>query len=166
MAKRIQLSKVAYLGEHPSYPKPKDPMIVVVDDDGVHLRGMTEKFVVPWAEVTAVAIDGPDQASKRVTAARLVGLGVFAFAAKKNTTETYLQVDTAAYAVSFMVPKVAAGQLRAQMAPWIHQIPEPPATEAAASSTATELTQLAELRDRGVLSEDEFAAEKARLLGR
>jgi hypothetical protein len=35
---------------------------------------------------------------------------------------------------------------------------------AAAPSAATELAALAELRDRGVLTEDEFAAQKAKLL--
>jgi hypothetical protein len=35
---------------------------------------------------------------------------------------------------------------------------------AAAPSTASELATLADLRDRGVLSEDEFAAQKAKLL--
>ena len=32
-------------------------------------------------------------------------------------------------------------------------------------STAEELTKLAELRDKGVISEEEFAAQKAKLLG-
>lgn len=33
------------------------------------------------------------------------------------------------------------------------------------SSVAVELTQLANLRDQGVLTDDEFAAQKAKLLG-
>lgn len=42
-----------------------------------------------------------------------------------------------------------------------------PAPEAAAapSSVATELTKLVELRDKGVLTEAEFAVQKAKLLG-
>jgi Short C-terminal domain len=42
-----------------------------------------------------------------------------------------------------------------------------PSTDTAASpsSTADELRKLAELRDEGILSEEEFAAQKARLLG-
>lgn len=36
---------------------------------------------------------------------------------------------------------------------------------AAAPSTASELATLADLRDRGVLSESEFASQKAKLLG-
>jgi hypothetical protein len=45
----------------------------------------------------------------------------------------------------------------------------PPASPAPAASTSTsvadELTKLAALRDSGVLTEDEFAVQKARLLG-
>lgn len=40
-----------------------------------------------------------------------------------------------------------------------------PAQVAPASSLADELTKLASLRDQGILTEDEFSAQKARLLG-
>jgi len=47
-------------------------------------------------------------------------------------------------------------------------IPEPDPAQAATaySSTVDQLKSLAELRDRGALTEDEFEAEKKRLLGR
>jgi hypothetical protein len=38
-------------------------------------------------------------------------------------------------------------------------------TATPAASVADELMKLAQLRDSGVLSEDEFAAQKAKLLG-
>jgi hypothetical protein len=44
-------------------------------------------------------------------------------------------------------------------------IPEPALAVTANPSTVDQLTSLAELRDRGVLTEDEFEAEKKRLLG-
>jgi len=44
-------------------------------------------------------------------------------------------------------------------------IPEPARAVTANPSTVDQLTSLAELRDRGVLTEDEFEAEKKRLLG-
>jgi hypothetical protein len=42
---------------------------------------------------------------------------------------------------------------------------EPAATATSPASVADELKKLAELRDSGVLTDDEFAAQKARLLG-
>ena len=41
----------------------------------------------------------------------------------------------------------------------------PPAAPAPAPDLVEQLTQLADLKDRGVLTEEEFAAQKARLLG-
>jgi hypothetical protein len=170
MAKnKVQLSGVRYLGGHPAMPKAKEGVILVVDDAGVHVRQFSEKFVVPWTDVTAAVIEGPDQAAKRVTATRLLTIGVFAFAAKKKTSEAYLQLDTAELSVAFVVPKVSAGELRGQLAQWIHRIPEPksveaPPTPTPPSSVATELAQLAQLRDQGVLTDAEFDAQKAKLL--
>jgi hypothetical protein len=43
--------------------------------------------------------------------------------------------------------------------------PPPPASTPAAPSTTGELERLAELRAKGVLTEDEFQAQKARILG-
>jgi hypothetical protein len=44
------------------------------------------------------------------------------------------------------------------------RIPEPAPAATANSSTVDQLKSLGELRDRGVLTEDEFEAEKKRLL--
>ena len=41
----------------------------------------------------------------------------------------------------------------------------PPAPAAGGDDTIDQLTQLGELRDKGVLTEEEFAAQKAKLLG-
>ena len=43
--------------------------------------------------------------------------------------------------------------------------PPPPAAAAPAPEPIAQLKQLAELRDQGVLTEEEFAAQKAKLLG-
>lgn len=167
MKNRVQLT-VDYLGGHPAVDKAHKDKVLVVDDGGVHYRHLRELFTIPWSEVTAVAIDGPEQASKRITATRLVTIGVFALAAKKNTTEAYLQVDTADMSTSFAVHKMSAGELRGKLGHWVKRLPEPPTVESAAaagsSSVADELAKLAQLRDQGVLSAEEFDAQKARLL--
>jgi hypothetical protein len=43
--------------------------------------------------------------------------------------------------------------------------PPPPAAEPAEDDMMTQLKKLGELRDAGVLTEEEFAAQKARVLG-
>ena len=52
-----------------------------------------------------------------------------------------------------------------QYAPPPQQAPPPDAAPAAGPSMADQLQQIAELHQRGVLSDDEFAAAKAKLLG-
>ena len=43
--------------------------------------------------------------------------------------------------------------------------PPPPPAEAAGGDTISQLKELASLRDQGILTEDEFAAQKAKILG-
>ncbi|MDH4016019.1 MAG: SHOCT domain-containing protein, partial [Actinomycetota bacterium] len=43
--------------------------------------------------------------------------------------------------------------------------PAPPAADAPAADVITQLQQLGELRDAGVLTEQEFAVQKAKILG-
>jgi hypothetical protein len=51
-----------------------------------------------------------------------------------------------------------AAQQQAQAAP-------PPAPAAGGPDQITQLKQLAELKDQGILTEEEFAAQKAKILG-
>ncbi|MCB0889360.1 MAG: SHOCT domain-containing protein [Nocardioidaceae bacterium] len=52
-----------------------------------------------------------------------------------------------------------------QMLAPVHPAPVVPAPPVAEDPMVTQLKQLAELRDAGVLTEEEFAAKKAKLLG-
>jgi hypothetical protein len=54
-----------------------------------------------------------------------------------------------------------------QQAPEQQAAPPPPAAEPAGAqqSTIEQLKELATLKDQGVLTEDEFAAQKAKILG-
>jgi hypothetical protein len=55
-------------------------------------------------------------------------------------------------------------QQEAAQAPPPEQAP-PPAAAPAAESTIDQLKQLGELKSQGILTEEEFAAQKAKLLG-
>jgi hypothetical protein len=46
------------------------------------------------------------------------------------------------------------------------QAPPQPAAEAGESNTIQQLKELAELKAQGILTDEEFAAEKAKVLGR
>jgi hypothetical protein len=59
----------------------------------------------------------------------------------------------------------AAMQAAAQQAVAQQQAAAPPAAPAAGTDTVAELQKLATLKEQGVLSDEEFAAAKAKLLG-
>jgi hypothetical protein len=73
-------------------------------------------------------------------------------------------VGTAAVVGGHMANKQAAAA-QAQQAPEAAPEPAPVAPVAAAPDPIAQLTQLAALRDSGALTEAEFEAEKAKVLG-
>ncbi len=79
----------------------------------------------------------------------------------RAAVRTTAVVGTAAVVGGHMANKqAAAAQQQAQAAP------EPaPAPAAAAPDPVAQLTQLAALRDSGALTEEEFEAQKAKILG-
>ena len=71
-----------------------------------------------------------------------------------------------ATAVSNRVSRRQADRWAQQEAPAYYQEPAPPAPQAAAAPDPIEqLKQLGELHQQGVLTDEEFAAQKAKLLG-
>ncbi len=119
-------------------------------------------------------VETAGEIDKRITITRLVALNIFAIALrkKKDKRELYLTVEGDGFAWLVDVdPKlgkqarehaarITAAGSRAQPAPAPNIAPTVGST-----SVADELTKLSDLRAAGVLSDDEFAAQKQRLLG-
>ncbi len=122
-----------------------------------------------------------------MTVGRALALGVFALAAKKTEKSAILIVELrSGEEAIFDTRKFTAGELRGKLAPITSHLrranasSSPAALEAspppsaalssngpplaAAVSVADELKKLAELKDAGLLTEEEFAGQKAKLL--
>jgi len=138
-----------------------------------------KKVHIPWNVIQDVEIS--TQAARRVTAARVLAVGVFALAAKKNETYTYVHISDQNTVWSFAtkssqgnVVKVwqpilnawnnREGAQAARTSPSPTPTTPPPPT-GPALSVADELKKLGELKDSGLLSDEEFAQQKAKLLG-
>jgi hypothetical protein len=80
----------------------------------------------------------------------------------RMAVRTTAVVGTAAVVGGHMANKQAAAQAQQQEAPPAAPAPAP---AAAAPDTIGQLTQLAALKDSGALTEAEFEAEKAKILG-
>lgn len=180
-----------YLGGWSGHTKTytgKMTKIVVIDKNGISLRGISTIFTVPWDQVLDLEVEGPETASKRVTAGRALALGVFALAAKKTTKSAVLiaRLRSGEEAI-FQTEKFTAAELRAKLVPITSQLrkanassspPAPPTTpppssaaplangpsSASSGSVADELKKLADLKDAGLLTDEEFAGQKAKLL--
>jgi Short C-terminal domain/Protein of unknown function (DUF2510) len=129
-------------------------------------------LTIPTRLIASVEVVGGEVAKRKVAAVAAFGvLGGLAAKGAKNQTVVIVRLTDGAEAY-FELDRIAPQEVRAKLAPWLGQngIPwrddEPAAAPAAApiASIADELQKLAALRDSGVLTPDEFAAAKARLL--
>ncbi len=189
LSARFDAGYSRYLGGWSGYTKTHTSnrnKYLVINKNGISLSVVKTLFTIPWDQVLDIEVEGPESASKRVTAGRALAFGVFALAAKKNEKLAVLivQLRSGEEAI-FDTRQFTAGELRAKLVPVTSQLrrargaaPPPvgapqgqapaPSSEsppAAALSVADELKKLAELKDAGVLTDDEFAQQKTKLLG-
>ena len=180
--KRFSIGYTDYLGGHPVREKKHSGGVLRFDAQGVHMRGFRELFVVPWADVTELAVEGSDEVQRRVTASRMLMLGVFAFAAKKKLPkECYVTVATKDGEAIFHCTKVGPHEVKAKLASaarWVQDrnpsvpsgvaITAPPLPAAAPSQVDVmdQIKRLSELHNVGALTDEEFSEKKAELLKR
>ena len=133
------------------------------------------KFVIYWADCIGVTVDGGEIAKSRVAAT--VMFGVWGLGAQDKETLTFLSIYRKDGAVAcYRIPGTDPQGLRVRLRPLLLKVGVPFLDEPAAvqvtppahtspPSVADELAKLAALRDSGVISNEEFAAQKAKLLG-
>lgn len=119
-----------------------------------------------------VTVESAGDVDRRITATRLILTGPFAlaFRKKKDHRELYLTVENAGS--MFVVPvDPKKGEEARRFAAKVNTIapaaetPTPVTSPAPAADMASQLAQLGQLHASGSLSDDEFAAAKAKLLG-
>lgn len=185
LTKAFSLSESHYLGGWSGHTKTYTGMskqIFTVDSSGIGLRGFRQLFVIPWDQIVDVEIEGPEQASKRVTATRVLALGVFALAARKKSKMSVIIVRLrSGEEAVFQSEKMTPPEVRARLAPILSQLrvtemqhssqvqttataTHPPSAAVAPLSVADEIRKLAELREAGLLTEEEFLQQKSKLL--
>jgi hypothetical protein len=123
--------------------------------------------------VRGVSFESGTIAKSRAGAA--LAVGVLAVAAKNTQRDTHLSVFLKDGNVAvYQVVGMAGPALRARVQPYmtaagvacLDDVEAHSGSQPAATSKADELTKLAQLRDSGLLTEDEFADQKTRLLER
>jgi hypothetical protein len=118
-------------------------------------------------------VDAAGQLTARITATRLVLTGPLALGLRKKVDqrELYLIVEGGGWAISAGVDpdqgaKARAFAARINAAGSVAVAAEPTGGAAAAIDIPDQIRRLGELRDAGLLTDDEFAAKKTELLER
>lgn len=82
-----------YKGGHPKLSKEKKCNLVI-SNNGVEINcGLSGNAFVSFEQITGVHYETSEQIEKRITATRLLTLGVFALAFKKKNIEKFLTID-------------------------------------------------------------------------
>jgi hypothetical protein len=130
----------------------EDPAYSVDPTRALSMSGMSEPGAKTSGEVTLDNVEGPYQVRELL-------MPLISEARQKKLMERqsqFLHVNPATQVVAGMA---------APAPPPVPAAPAAPAAPTAGGDVADELRKLAELRKEGILTDEEFAAQKARLLG-
>lgn len=161
-----------YMGGHPAYPRKSfGGLSLVIQPSGISLDGMTskKKGLIRLApdEIIDIQVTADPSSAKRAAGAK-IALGVLALATSKRVTECYVIVSSVDGDIIMHIKKPPM-QVQAQIAPYVALFTRQTTAAApppAADSVPEQIAKLAELRNAGILTEDEFAAKKTELLNR
>jgi hypothetical protein len=128
--------------------------------------GLKPEMDYRWEDLKVFSIEGPEQLQKRVTVTRLLAIGLFAFAKKKASGESFLFVETkSSETLIYKFIKKSEPEVKALFAPYKNQLPnESPTTTSNDTDITQQVEKLAELYAKGALTAEEFSAMKAKLL--
>ena len=169
--KRVEFTSAEYLGGIPNTKPKSGSLYIDAERNGVGF--LNPKFgVVEWSQAKGISYESGTV--KKSRAGKAIAFGTFALLAKSaqdDTTVTVLLDDgnAAVYQVKGKKGPVVCGKMNEfPVAAGVPCIDEAPVTASGVAdnfSLADELSKLASLRDSGVLTEEEFNAQKLRLLG-
>jgi len=146
--------------------KKKSTTNIQLDSDGFTLGTFRTKETHRWDSLKGLELDGPDNVNSRITATRLLTLGVFALAAKKKTGESYAFFtlsDGSPVVIEF--PKTSHAQLKAIFTPYMSKIAAQALEEKPAQSSAEQLKEFASLLEQGLITQEDYDAAKKQILG-
>jgi hypothetical protein len=180
-SKTVIVTRAAYLGGLPDSQKKKTGNLYFTDQ-GVGVGAFAPKVpLLRWDQIASISVDA-EQIAKRKTGA-IVMFGVLGGLGGKSAQDrAQLAVTRTDGAIAyFEIAKISEFQLKAKIAPIVSanginfegdeitpsQTPASPSSNdpmAGQLSVADELERLAALVDRGLLTREEFEAQKQKLL--
>ena len=149
-------------------------VVVVFDDTGVRLVPFATPWwqacAIPWEDVREVVVEGQEETRRRVTAARMMAVGMLALAIPKDEDASYAYLTVAATdgAVVVRIDGARPQELKVQLGDVLRRPAAEPAGGQPGSGgrvdLADQVARLGELHRSGVLTAEEFTAAKRKLL--
>lgn len=162
--------KLEYKGGHPDLKKEKYCTMKITNDDLTISYGISQGKI-DFSSITGIHYETAEQISRRITATRLLTLGVFAFAfkKKKKDSQKYLTIEftvndmECAALFSGKKSQDAYSKLFERYSNFKNRQSNEETTENS-NDPYEELKKLKELLDMGIISEEEFESKKKELL--
>jgi hypothetical protein len=165
MSKPPAFPHATYQGGLPDTRKKTGSLIF--DDNTVGIGFMHAKnAAIPATDIAWIDVNGGQVHKGRGKAAAAFGVGALLASGSANQANVEIRRKDGATAY-YTVEKAQPVQVKATIAAWMstHSIPfRDDAGTTSTDSTSAELVRLAELHSTGVLTDDEFATAKTRLL--
>ena len=114
MSTLTQLNDVTYLGSHPHAMGALEDLDLIFTTDGLRFtRGDATLGEIAWPRVISLSADARDTVDRRITAPRVLFLGVFSIFLRKTQRFASLNVCDADGVWIFAVGGISASELRA-----------------------------------------------------
>lgn len=164
---------VEYKGGHHALSKECDCVLKMTNDDVTLSTSKAGYATIDFASINNISFETAEQIGKRITATRLLTLGVFAFAFKKKTkdSEKYLTIEFTENDIDSAVlfggkkAQEAYSKLYERFAGYKKRQGKVDVKNSNNTSSYDEIIKLKELLDMGIISNDEFETKKKELLG-
>jgi hypothetical protein len=152
------------------YGDKTNSVVIYISNSGLEFKyGMLSSDKILWEQISEIEVEGADAIQKRITASRLLAIGIFAFAFKKKTGEAFafISFKDGREAHVYRFPKKSEPEVKAFFATSRSKINRSaPAESSETEDTSVEqLMKLGEMFKQGLVDESEFKAGKAKILG-
>jgi hypothetical protein len=124
-------------------------------------------LTIGWDQVRELLIEGGEETRRRVTATRMLAVGLLAFAVPKDEQRNHSYITAVTDDGHFIVrTNWSPHEARAKLGALLRRVaPANPMPACGTADTlANALAQIVELHDRGALDDEEFVAAKRPLL--
>jgi hypothetical protein len=147
-------------------------LTVLFDETGVHLMPAATPWwracALPWPDVREIVVEGQEETRRRVTAARIMTVGLLALAIPKdeNYSRAYVTVAARDDDIVVRVDGARPQELKARLGEVLRRPAgaEGAVPDAGGADLAGQVVRLGELHRAGVLTDEEFSAAKRKLL--